>query len=174
MDKMEDALHTRRSRQYTTNLRKKIINKLPKFKGGDLVRYLLRREKFSKESALSGSWTREIYRILRVHRAHSFKPMHTYTLCKLNTTVPVPGLPSLPEHQIKKQPSHLDKHFPSNASSRSKKTRCSSSGKITTYLLGNRGDTTTTKGIDPGKIPSCCWENGRHRRMPTFYLFHSH
>ena len=102
MDKMEDALRTRRLRQYTTNLRKKIINKLPKFKEGDLVRYLLRREKFSKESALSGSWTREIYRILRVHRAHSFKPMHTYTLCKLNTTVPVPGLPSLPEHQIKK------------------------------------------------------------------------
>ena len=102
MDEMEDALRTRRSRQYTTNLRKKIINKLPKFKEGDLVRYLLRREKFSKESALSGSWTREIYRILRVHRAHSFKPMHTYTLCKLNTTVPIPGLPSLPEYQIKK------------------------------------------------------------------------
>ena len=174
MDKMQDALRTRRSRQYTTNLRKKIINKLPKFKEGDLVRYLLRREKFSKEFALSGSWTREIYQILRVHGAHSFKPMHTYTLCKLNTTVPVPGLPSLPEHQIKKQPSHLNKHFPSNASSRSEKTGCSSSGKITTYLLGNRGETTTTKGID--KIPSC-WENcqnGRHRRMPTFYLFHSH
>ena len=102
MDEMEKTLHARRSRQYTTNLKKRIINKLPKFKEGDLVRYLLCREKFSKEATLSGSWTREIYRILRVHRAHSFKPMHTYTLCKLNTTVPVPGLPSLPENQIKK------------------------------------------------------------------------
>ena len=102
MDKMKEALHARRSQQYTTNLQKKVIGKLPKFKEGDLVRYLLHREKFSKEATLSGSWTREIYRILRVHRAHLFKPMQTYTLCKLNTTVPVPGLPSLREHQIKK------------------------------------------------------------------------
>ena len=112
MDKMEDALRTRRSRQYTMNLRKKIINKLPKFKEGDLVRYLLHREKFLKESTLSGSWTREIYRILRVHRVHSFKPMHTYTLCKLNMTVPIPGLPSLPEHQIKKATITLRQTFP--------------------------------------------------------------
>ena len=154
MDKMQDALRTRRSRQYTMNLRKKVINKLPKFKEGDLVHYLLRREKFSKESTLSGSWTREIYRILRVHRAQLFKPMHMYTLCKLNMTVPIPRLPSLPEHQIKKQPSHLDKHFPSNESSRSEKTRCSSSGKITTYLLGNRGD--TTKGKTPAALGK--WE----------------
>ena len=102
MDQMEKALHTHQSQQCTTNLKKNIIGKLPKFKTGDLVRYLLCREKFSKEATLSGSWTREVYRILRVHRAHSFKPMHTYTLCKLNTTVPILGLPSLPEHQIKK------------------------------------------------------------------------
>ena len=102
MDRMEKALHTRRLQQYATNLKKNVIGKLPKFKTGNLVRYLLRREKFLKEATLSGSWTREIYRILRVHRAHSFKPMHTYTLCKLNTTVPIPGLPSLPEHQIEK------------------------------------------------------------------------
>ena len=75
MDEMEKTLHTHRSRQYTTNLKKRIINKLPKFKEGDLVCYLLRREKFSKEATLSGSWMREIYRILRVHRAPSFKPM---------------------------------------------------------------------------------------------------
>ena len=106
MDKMEDALRTRRSRQYTTNLRKKIINKLPKFKEGDLVRYLLRREKFSKESALSGSWTREIYRILRVHRAHSFKPMHTYTLCKTQHDRACPGTTFLARTPNKKSNHH--------------------------------------------------------------------
>ena len=138
MDEMEKTLHARRSQQYATNLKKRIINKLPKFKEGDLIRYLLRREKFSKEATLSGSWTREIYRILRVHRAHSFKPMHTYTLCKVNTTVPVPGLPSPSENQIKKQRSRLDTHFPSNAYSRSEKIKYFSSGKITMCQPGNR------------------------------------
>ena len=74
MDEMEKTLHARQSRQYTTNLKKRIINKLPKFKEGDLVRYLLCREKFSKEATLSGSWTREIYRILRVHREPRSSP----------------------------------------------------------------------------------------------------
>ena len=152
MDEMEKTLHTRQSRQYTTNLKKRIINKLPKFKEGDLVCYLLHREKFSKEATLSGSWTREIYRILRVHRAHSFKPMHTYTLCKLNMTIPIPGLPSLPENQIKKQPSHLDKHLPSNAYSRSEKIKYSSSGKITTCRPGNRDDIIMAKHRRKGGV----------------------
>ena len=58
---MEKALHTHRLQQYTTNLKKNVIGKLPKFKMGDLVRYLLHIEKLSKEATLSGSWMREIY-----------------------------------------------------------------------------------------------------------------
>ena len=102
MDQMEIILRTRRENQYTTNVRKRVIGKEPKFKKGDLVWYLLRREKFSKKSNLSGLWTTEIYQVLRVHRAHSFKPMHTYTLSELNSTTPVKDLPTLPENQIKK------------------------------------------------------------------------
>ena len=102
MDQMEVILRTRRENQYTTNLSKQIIGKEPKFKKGDLVRYLLRREKFSKESNLSGSWTTEIYQVHRVHKAHSFKPMHTYTLSELNKNVLIGGLPTLPEYQLKK------------------------------------------------------------------------
>ena len=83
-------------------VRKRVIGKEPKFKKGDLVWYLLRREKFSKKSNLSGLWTTEIYQVLRIHRAHPFKPMHTYTLSELNSTTPVKDLPTLPENQIKK------------------------------------------------------------------------
>ena len=140
MDEMEKTLHACRSQQYTTNLKKRIINELPKFKEGDLVRYLLRRKKFSKEDTLNGSWTREIYRILRVHRAHSFKPMHTYTLCKLNTTVPIPGLPSLPENQIKKATITSRQTFPIKRILKKRKIKYSSSGKITTCQPGNRDD----------------------------------
>ena len=102
MDQMEVILCTPRENQYSTNVSKRVIGKEPKFKRGDLVRYLLRREQFSKESNLSGSWTTEIYQVHHVHKAHSFKPMHTYTLSELNTNTPIKGLPTLPEYQLKK------------------------------------------------------------------------
>ena len=101
MDQMEVILRTHQENQYSTNVSKRVIGKEPKFKRGDLVRYLLRREKFSKESNLSGSWTTEIYQVHRVHKVHSFKPMHTYTLSNLNTNTPIKGLPTLPEYQLK-------------------------------------------------------------------------
>ena len=102
MDKMEVMLRNHRKNQYTSNLRKNVIAKDPKFKKGELVRYLLCWEKFSKESNLTGSWTSEIYQIHKVHKAHSFKPMHTYTLSELNKNSPIISLPALPEYQLKR------------------------------------------------------------------------
>ena len=102
MDGMEDILKQRRLLQYVANVRKKVISPRPLFEVGSLVRYLLRREAFTKEASLTGSWTSEIYRVLKVHKAHAMKPMHTYTLAELNSTVAVPSLPPLPENQLKK------------------------------------------------------------------------
>ena len=112
VDGMENILKQRRQLQYTTNVRKSVIAKRPLFKVGDLVRYLLRRDAFTKEASLSGSWTSEIYRILRVHKAHDMKPMHTYTLAKLNSIIPVPSLPPLPENQLKRAFVNPQQTFP--------------------------------------------------------------
>ena len=138
MDQMEIILRTRRENQYTTNEHKRVIGKEPKFKKGDLVQYLLRREKFSKESNLSGSWTTEIYQVLRVQRAHCFKPMHTYTLSELNSTTPVKDLPTLPENQIKKATITCRQLFPIEWVLERPRIKSSSSGRGTTYLLGNQ------------------------------------
>ena len=102
MDGMEAILRERRKRQYDANLHKSVISRQPLFKKGDLVRYLLRHDTFAKEASLTGSWTSEIYQILKVHKAHTMKPMHTYTLAELNSVVPVPSLPTLPENQLKR------------------------------------------------------------------------
>ena len=112
MDGMEAILKQRRQLQYDTNIQKSVINKQPQFGVGNLVRYLLRRDPFAKEASLSGSWTTEIYRVLRVHKAHTMKPMHTYTLTELNSTVPVPSLPPLPENQLKRAFVNPKQKFP--------------------------------------------------------------
>ena len=140
MDQMEVILRTRRENQYSTNVSKRVIGKEPKFKRGDLVCYLLWREKFSKESNLSGLWTTEIYQVHRVHKAHSFKPMHTYTLSELNTNTPIKGLPTLPEYQLKRQPLHVISYFLSNVYSKDARIRFSSSGRAMMFLLGSQNE----------------------------------
>ena len=54
-DEMEMLLRQRREDQYKTNIAKKVILRKPKFNIGEMVRYLKRRSKFSKESSLTGN-----------------------------------------------------------------------------------------------------------------------
>ena len=80
VDHMEQTLKERRLQQYSTNIEKKLIKPAPKFKEGDLVRYLKRKSKFSKESTLVRSWSKKIYSIHSINKAHSFKPMHVHPI----------------------------------------------------------------------------------------------
>ena len=98
IDPMEKTLHNRRLDQYTTNSDKKVIRTKLKFKQGDLVWYMLRKSKFSKESSLRGSWSEKIYSIYGVNKAHSFKLVHTYVLSELGTNFPFPDLPPIQEN----------------------------------------------------------------------------
>ena len=99
---MEVLLHQHRKNQYTTNLRKRIIHKKPKFKVGDTVRYLKRRSKFSKEASLMGNWSDKLYQIHSINTAHTFKPMHTYLLAELGMSRPCTDLPPMREDILKK------------------------------------------------------------------------
>ena len=100
INKMEKILRKRRLNQYRTNLNKKVIKK-PKFKKGDIVRYYLIKGKFAKESNLSGSWSKTMYKIHRVDTAHKFKPMHTYVLAKIGRDIPIKHLPPIQENLLK-------------------------------------------------------------------------
>ena len=62
---------------------------------------MLRKEQFSKESSLSGSWSEKIYSIYRVNKAHSFKPMHTYVLSEIGKDSPAKDLPPIQENLLK-------------------------------------------------------------------------
>ena len=53
-DEMERLLWNKWLGQYKKNI-KCVINKSPKFKIGDIVRYLKRKSKFSKEASLTGN-----------------------------------------------------------------------------------------------------------------------
>ena len=75
VDCMEQTLKECRLQQYSMNIKKKLIKPAPKFKKGDLIRYLMRKSKFSKESSLVGSWSKKIYSIHGINKAHSFKPI---------------------------------------------------------------------------------------------------
>ena len=101
-DEMERLLRNKRLGQYKKNITKHIINKLPKFKIGDIVRYLKRKSKFSKEASLTGNWSDKMYNVHSINEAHSFKPMHTYMLGKLGTGLPAYGLPVIREDFLKK------------------------------------------------------------------------
>ena len=102
IDDMEAKLRTQQLRQYTTNIDKKVINPKPKFKKGDfLVQYMLQKEQFSKESSLSGSWSKKIYSIYRVNKAHSFKPMNMYLLSEIGKDSPTKDLLAIQENLLK-------------------------------------------------------------------------
>ena len=101
-DEMERLLRNKRLGQYKKNITKRVINKLPKFKIGDIVRYLKRKSKFSKEASLTGNWSDKMYNVHSINEAHSFKPMHTYVLGELGTGLPVYGLPAIREDFLKK------------------------------------------------------------------------
>ena len=101
-DEMERLLWNKRLRQYKKNITKRVINKSPKFKIGDIVRYLKRKSKFSKEASLTGNWSDKMYNVHSINEAHSFKPMHTYMLGKLGTGLPAYGLPAIREDFLKK------------------------------------------------------------------------
>ena len=101
-DEMERLLWSKQLGQYKKNITKCIINKSPKFKIGDIVRYLKRKSKFSKEASLTGNWSDEMYNIHSINEAHSFKPMHTYVLGELGTGLPAYGLPAIREDFLKK------------------------------------------------------------------------
>ena len=90
-------LRKRQLNQYDKNISKKIIQKRPKFKKGDIVRYYSISGKFAKESNLSGSWSKTMYKIHRVNTAHKFKPMHTYILSEIGGDTPVKHLPPIQE-----------------------------------------------------------------------------
>ena len=98
---MQSILFKRRCNQYETNISKKVIKKRPKFNIGDTVCYYYRRGKFAKESSLSGTWSRTIYRIHKVRQAHKFNPMHTYELAELVKTTLIEGLPPIQENLLK-------------------------------------------------------------------------
>ena len=100
-DEMERLLRNKRLGQYKKNITKRVINKSPKFKIGDIVRYLKRKSKFSKEASLTGNWSDKMYNIHSINEAHSFKPMHTYMLGELGTGLPY-GLPAIREDFLKK------------------------------------------------------------------------
>ena len=99
---MERLLWNKCIGQYKKNITKCIINKSPKFKIGNIVRYLKRKSKFSKEASLTGNWSDKMYNIHSINEAHSFKPMRTYVLGKLGTSLPAYGLPVIREDFLKK------------------------------------------------------------------------
>ena len=101
-DEMERLLLNKCLSQYKKNITKRIINKSPKFKIGDIVRYLKRKSKFSKEASLTGNWSDKMYNIHSINEAHSFKPMHTYVLGELGTNLPAYGLPVIRTDFLKK------------------------------------------------------------------------
>ena len=101
-DEMEMLLRQRREDQYKTNIAKKVILRKPKFNIGEMVRYLKRRSKFSKESSLTGNWSDKIFQIHSINSAHPFKTMHTYTLSELGTNKPSIDLPPIQEDFLKK------------------------------------------------------------------------
>ena len=101
-DDMEVLLRQHRKNQYTTNLRKCVIDKKPKFKVGDTVCYLKRRSKCSKEASLMGNWSDKLYQIHLINTAHTFKPMHTYLLAELGMSRPSTDLPPMREDFLKK------------------------------------------------------------------------
>ena len=100
VDRIEQTLKECRLQQYSTNIEKKLIKPAPKFKKGDLVRYLMRKSKFSRESSLVGSWSEKIYLIHSINKAHSFKPMHIYILSELGTDTPSSDLPPIQENLL--------------------------------------------------------------------------
>ena len=87
--------------QYSLNIKKRVIGAKPKFKKGDIVRYFLREDRFSKEATLSGSWSRSMYKIHQINMAHKFNPMHTYILFELGKDSPVRNLPVIQENLLK-------------------------------------------------------------------------
>ena len=95
-DEMERLLQNKCLGQYK-NITKRVINKSPKFKIADIVRYLKRKSKFSKEASLTGNWSDKTYNIHSINEAHSFKPMRTYVLGELGTSLPAYGLPEIRE-----------------------------------------------------------------------------
>ena len=99
---MERLLRNKHLGQYKKNITKRIINKSPKFKIGNIIRYLKRKSKFSKEASLTGNWSDKMYNIHSINEAHSFKPMHTYVLGELGTNLPAYGLPAIREDFLKK------------------------------------------------------------------------
>ena len=101
-DEMERLLRNEQLGQYKKNITKCVINKSPKFKIGDIVRYLKRKSKFSKEASLTGNWSDKMYNIHSINEAHSFKPLHTYMLGELGTGLPAYGLPAIREDFLKK------------------------------------------------------------------------
>ena len=103
-NEMERLLWNKHLGQYKKNITKRIINKSPKFKIGDIVRYLKRKSKFSKEASLTGNQSDKMYNIHSINEAHSFKPMHTYVLGELGTGLPAYGLPAIRENFVKKHP----------------------------------------------------------------------
>ena len=102
IDHIEQTLKECHLQQYSTNIEKKLIKPAPKFKKGDLVRYLMSKSKFSKKSSLVGSWSKKIYSIHSINKAHSFKPMHMYILSELGTDTPSSNLPPIHENLLKK------------------------------------------------------------------------
>ena len=102
VDRMEQTLKERRLQQYSMNIERKLIKPTPKFKKGDLVRYLMRKSKFSKESSLVGSWSGKIYSIHSINKAHSFKPMHMYILSELGMDTLSSESPPIQENLLKK------------------------------------------------------------------------
>ena len=93
-DEMERLLWNKCLSQYKKNITKRVINK---FKIGNIIRYLKRKSKFSKEASLTGNWSDKMYNIHSINEAHSFKPMHTYVLGELGTSLPAYGLPVIRE-----------------------------------------------------------------------------
>ena len=101
-DEMERLLWNKCLGQYKKNITKRVINKSPKFKIGNILRYLKSKSKFSKEASLTGNWSDKMYNIHSINEAHSFKPMHTYVLGELGTSLPADGLPVIREDFLKK------------------------------------------------------------------------
>ena len=101
MDEIEKVLKDKRTKEYTINIKKTLISKTPKFKKGDIVRYYLRKERFSKQSMLRGSLSRAMYKIHQINGSHKFKPIHTYILSELGKDSPVKNLPAIQENLLK-------------------------------------------------------------------------
>ena len=102
VDHMEQTLKECHLQQYSTNIEKKLIKPAPKFKKSNLIRYLMRKIKFSKESSLVGSWSEKIYSIHSINKAHSFKPMHMYILSELGMDTPSSDLPPIKKNLLEK------------------------------------------------------------------------